>query len=132
MQWTCNSSAPANSKSTKPAKCMKDIKKHKKHCQNFVDGNQFCAKFKEDINDFNNTKPSGGKIWFNKQERHVPVYVSDFLKEDNVTQDCGIYCKELDGMVTFETPSSLIPGIGLVTNSIVSYSALDNMCATCA
>ena len=113
---------------------MKHIRKHRKECHTYPDGNKFCAKFKEDINDATNSKPSASKFWFNDQKRRVPAKVSDFLSEADVTKDCGIYCDESfdEGLLTFEAPSSDMPGIGLVTNSIVSYSNLDDMCYDCA
>ena len=55
------------------------------------------------------------------------------MTQDEVTENCGFYCYEmLEGLITLEVSSSLIPGIGPVSNNIVSYSDLDDMCMTCA
>ena len=57
---------------------------------------------------------------------------SEDLAQDDAKKDCDVYCDELGGLRTIETTKSLIPGLGPVTNSIVSYSDLDDMCDTCA
>ena len=62
----------------------------------------------------------------------MPATASDILGEDDVKKDCDLYCDELGGFKTVETSSTLIPGFGPVTNSIVSYSDLDDMCDGCA
>lgn len=112
---------------------MDHISKHKEVCTEYLDGNKFCYKFKEDVDNVDHSKPSASKFGFNGQKRRVPGQASDFLTLYNVTQDCGFYCnQELGGLLTSPTPESLIPGVGRVANSIVSYSDLDDMCFTCA
>lgn len=128
----CTSSAPGNFNRTEPAKCMDHISKNKKLCLDYSDGNEFCYKFKEDMDNAAHSKPSGSKYYFNDQHRDVPAQVSDMLTPDDVTQDCGRYCgEELEGLLTAQTPELLIPGVGTVVNSVVSYTDLDDMCSTC-
>ena len=130
----CTSSAPHNSNGTKPDKCMDNIRKHEEICQTYPDGNKFCYKFNEDVDNVYHDKPSASHYGFNGQKRDVPERASDVLTLWNVTQDCDAYCEEELGelMMTIQTPESLIPGVGKVANSIVSYSDLDDMCFTCA
>lgn len=111
---------------------MKDIGKFGKDCNKYEDSNRFCFRFKENLDNSFGHIPSRSKYYFNKQTRRVPAQVSDTLAQDDVKKDCDLYCDELGGLKTFETASSLIPGIGAVTNSIVSYSDLDDMCDGCA
>ena len=133
MVINCTSAAPDNSLSRKPAECMGHISKLKNQCTTYDDDNEFCFRFKENVdNSFDHSLPSGSKYGFNDQKRRVPAAASDVLGEDDVRKDCDFYCDKLGGLKTFETPSSLIPGFGPVTNSIVSYSDLDDMCDTCA
>ena len=130
MVENCTSDAPSNSLNKKPAECIKDISKIHKECSPYEDGNEFCFKFKENVN--NHSIPSRSKYWFNGQKRRVPAKASDVLPDDDAREDCDLYCDELGGLETVETSSSLIPGLGPVTNSIVSYSDLDDMCDGCA
>ena len=112
---------------------MDGISKHKKICRDYADGNKFCYKFKEDIDNWEHSTPSESEYRFNGQKRGVPALASDILTEDGLTDNCGFFCNEkLGGLMTFETSSSLIPGIGPVSNSIVSYTDLDDMCSNCA
>ena len=130
----CTSPAPDNSLGKEPIKCMDHIRKLDKLCPKYKDGNEFCFKFKENVdNSLNHSSPSGSKYGFNGQKRRVPAKASDVMAADDVTKDCDFYCDEkLGGLKTVKTSSSLIPGFGAVTNSIVSYSDLDDMCDTCA
>ena len=115
-----------------PAGCWGSIGKHKKQCQVADDGNKFCFEFKEDINNVHADKSSKSEFKFNRQERGVPKYVSDFMDYDKTTKDCDMYCGEVDEMVAIDKPSIVIGSdYGPVTNSIVSYTDLDDMCATC-
>ena len=111
---------------------MDHISKQKKNCRVDPDGNKFCFKFKEKAEGILYL-PSASKYYFGGQKRRVPAQPSDFLAEDAVTEDCDIYCdKGLGGLMSIKTSSTLIPGAGTVTNKIVSYSDLDDMCSTCA
>ena len=134
MEMDCTSPAPDNSVGKKPKKCMDDIEKLDKKCVTYTDNNKFCFTFKEKVdNSLNHSLPSGSKYRFNGQKRRVPAKASDILAADDVKKDCDFYCDEkLGGLKTFETSSSLIPGFGPVTNRIVSYSDLDDMCDNCA
>lgn len=111
---------------------MDHISKQKKLCLESPDGNKFCYKFKEDMDNAAHSKPSASEYYFNKQHRDVPAHVSDMLTLENVTQDCGFYCSEdLGGLLTTQTTELIIPGVGTFGNSIVSYTDLDDMCFTC-
>ena len=113
---------------------MKQISKRSKECRDYNDiyhgGHKFCFKFKEDVND--HSSPSRSEYRFDGQKKDVPAHPSDILSTDDVTKDCNSYCNALEGLITIKTSSTLIPGIGPVTNSIVGYSDLDDMCQTCA
>ena len=112
---------------------MKHISKNKKVCRTYQDGNKFCYKFKEWVDNWDLFLPSASEFRFNKQKRGVPAKPSLIMMKDEVTENCGFYCHEmLGGLITLEVSSSLIPGIGPVSNSIVSYSDLDDMCMNCA
>lgn len=132
ISLNCTSSALRNSNGTKPAKCIDHIRKHKS-CQDFPDGNKFCYKFKEDLDNPHHDKKSSSKYGFNNQHRRVPRQPSDFLPLENATQNCDFYCnEELGGLQTFPTLESSMPEIGRVANSVVSYTDLDDMCYNCA
>ena len=112
---------------------MDHISKQKKSCLQSPDGNKFCYKFKEDVDNRDFSKPPASEYWFNGQKRGLPAQPSDLLQGDDLTEHCAFYCgEELGELMTFDEPSSLIPGIGLVSNSVVSYSDVDDMCSTCA
>lgn len=129
----CTSSAPHSSNGTKPADCMDHISKHKELCKGYPDGNQFCYKFKEDVDNVQHNKPSASQFGFNGQKRRLADQNFTALTPYSVTQSCGFYCsEELGGLTTSPTEESLLSGVGKVANSIVSYSDLDDMCFTCA
>lgn len=136
MFMTCTSSAPVNAKGTKPKKCMDHISKQKKACPDYPDRNKFCYRFKEAADNWDwmhYSTPSASQYWFNGQKRDVPALPTDILMADNLTEQCAFYCgKEVGGMMTYDEHSSLMPGVGLVSNSVRSYSDLDDMCSTCA
>ena len=111
---------------------MKHISKHDKDCETFPDGNEFCYKFKENIDNFDLKVPSASKFYFNNQERRVPKGPSNIMKEEQVMENCGFYCNELGGLTTIGTKSILILKAGSVSSRIVSYEELDDMCDTCA
>lgn len=95
--------------STKPDKCLDNIRKQKKLCVDYSDGNKFCYKFKEDVDNVDHSKPSASKYGFNGQKRGVPEHASDIMTLYNVTQNCGYYCSEkLGGLLTSQTPESSI------------------------
>lgn len=128
----CTSAVSDDAISTKPDKCLDNIRKQKKLCVDHSDGNKFCYKFKEDVDNVDHSKPSASKYGFNGQKRGVPEHASDIMTLYNVTQNCGYYCSEkLGGLLTSQTPESSILGVGKVANSIVSYTDLDDMCYTC-
>ena len=103
-----------------------------KSCETYSDNNTFCFKFKENKdNDFAHSLLSKGKYYFNGQKRGLHEKAFDVLEQDAVRKDCDFYCDELGGLKAVETSSSVIPGIGKVTNSIVSYPDLDDMCDGC-
>ena len=111
---------------------MDEISKIDKFCSDYHDGNRFCFRFKVKKHKlFDPSVPSKSKLQFNKQKRHVPEKPSDVLEPDAVRKDCDFYCDELGGLKAVETSSTLIPGVDKVTNSIVSYSDLDDMCDGC-
>ncbi|KAF6240296.1 hypothetical protein HO173_001907 [Letharia columbiana] len=124
----CTSSAPHNSNGTKPAKCMDHISKQKEVCTEYLDGNKFCYRFKEDVDNVDHSKPSASTFGFNGQKRRVPGQASDFLTLYNVTQDCGFYCnQELGGLLTSPTPESLIPGVGSMPQLNVDTAPLSSL-----
>lgn len=134
MAINCTSAAPDNSFNKKPAECMKHINHLEKKCHTYHDGNKFCFKFKQDVND-SSGESSRSRYYFNKQERRVPgspFYRPLILAPEDVSKDCDLYCHELGGLKTIERSSSLIPGFGPVTNNIASYPDLDDMCDDCA
>lgn len=89
---------------------MDHISRQKKLCEYFPDGNEFCYKFKEDVDNVDHSKPSASKFYFNEQKRAVPENASDILTLENVKQNCGFFCdEELEGLMTAQTPESLIP-----------------------
>lgn len=130
---TCDSSAPDKAIGTKPEKCWDHIRKQKKACPELLYGNKFCFRFKEDVDNWDYSIPSASQYWFNGQKRDVPALPDHRLTNDKLTEQCAFYCgKEVGGMTTYDEHSSLMPGIGLVSNSVGSYSHVDDMCSTCA
>lgn len=112
---------------------MDHISKQKKICPEYPDGNKFCYRFKEAVDNWNYSTLSASHYWFNGQKRRLPALPTYGLLKDDLTEDCAFYCgKEVGGLMTFDEHSSLIPSIGLVSNSVASYSELDDMCPTCA
>lgn len=117
---------------------MKHMSKHKKVCTqkhniNTYNATEFCYKFNEAVDNWDYSTPTSSQYWFNEQKRDVPTLPTNRLLGDDLTENCAFYCdEELGGMMTFDEHSSLIPGRGLVSNSISSYEDLDDMCSTCA
>ena len=133
IQMNCTSPAPGNSNGTKPDECLDHINSSDSLCIVLFDGNKFCYKFNGYVSYTDHPKSPSSKYYFNKDKRRVPADPSDVLPPYNLTQNCDFYCKELgEGMTTSQIPAMLIPGVGRVANSIVSYSDLDDMCAECA
>ena len=93
----------------------------KPDCKTFDDGNEFCYKSNEDVDDVNHTKPSG-LIRFNGQKTVVPGQANDVLTPDQAMQNCGTLCYGELELYTSLNPEG--PFVGRVGNRIASYTDL--------